>query len=84
MPPALFFLLRITFAIWGLLCFHMNFRTDFFFLSKTTGTRNQLQTSPSIHHFTGSYSQCGNEKKKMDCKGKNKSQYLQGIWLCLL
>ena len=28
-PPALFFLLRIALAIWGLLWFHMNFRTIF-------------------------------------------------------
>ena len=26
MPPALFFFLRIALAIWGALCFHVNFR----------------------------------------------------------
>jgi hypothetical protein len=28
-PPAFLLLLTIAFAIWGLLCLHMNFRTDF-------------------------------------------------------
>jgi hypothetical protein len=27
--PALLFLLRISFGIWGLLCFQMNFKVDF-------------------------------------------------------
>ena len=31
MPPALFFLLMIALAIWGLLWFHMNFRIFFFY-----------------------------------------------------
>jgi hypothetical protein len=30
MPPALFFLFRITLAVWGLLCFHMNFKIYLF------------------------------------------------------
>jgi hypothetical protein len=27
--PVLLFLLRVIFAVWGLLCFHMNFWIDF-------------------------------------------------------
>jgi hypothetical protein len=37
-PLALIFLLRIALAIWGLLCFHMNFRIDFsIFLASVFG-----------------------------------------------
>jgi hypothetical protein len=33
---ALLFLLRIALAIWGLLCFHMNFRNEFLFWGRIT------------------------------------------------
>jgi hypothetical protein len=33
-PPALLYLLRIIFAMWGVLCVHLNFRIDFSILAK--------------------------------------------------